>query len=174
MLLTVDIGNTNVVMGLMPTRGELASQLRFPTDKRRTVREFMDGFEALVAMHGFDFSDVAGAVVSSVVPELTESVVASVRAKTNLEPLVVNYKMNLGFSIDMDTPERLGVDMIADAAGAVNDYDGALAIFDMGTATTCSVLTSDRTYIGSIIYPGVVISQDASYCAVLAAAVHQV
>ena len=55
MLLTVDIGNTNVVMGLMPTRGELASQLRFPTDKRRTVREFMDGFEALVAMHGFDF-----------------------------------------------------------------------------------------------------------------------
>ncbi len=56
MLLTVDIGNTNVVMGLMPTRGELASQLRFPTDKRRTVREFMDGFEALVAMHGFDFS----------------------------------------------------------------------------------------------------------------------
>ena len=60
MLLTVDIGNTNVVMGLMPTRGELASQLRFPTDKRRTVREFMDGFEALVAMHGFDFSDVAG------------------------------------------------------------------------------------------------------------------
>ena len=71
MLLTVDIGNTNVVMGLMPTRGELASQLRFPTDKRRTVREFMDGFEALVAMHGFDFSDVAGAVVSSVVPELT-------------------------------------------------------------------------------------------------------
>ena len=151
MLLTVDIGNTNVVMGLMPTRGELASQLRFPTDKRRTVREFMDGFEALVAMHGFDFSDVTGAVVSSVVPELTESVVASVRAKTNLEPLVVNYKMNLGFSIDMDTPERLGVDMIADAAGAVNDYDGALAIFDMGTATTCSVLTSDRTYIGSII-----------------------
>ena len=148
MLLTVDIGNTNVVMGLMPTRGELASQLRFPTDKRRTVREFMDGFEALVAMHGFDFSDVTGAVVSSVVPELTESVVASVRAKTNLEPLVVNYKMNLGFSIDMDTP-------------AVNDYDGALAIFDMGTATTCSVLTSDRTYIGSIIYPGVVISQDA-------------
>lgn len=161
MLLTIDIGNTNVVMGLMPTRGELASQLRFPTDKRRTVREFMDGFEALVAMHGFDFSDVTGAVVSSVVPELTESVVASVRAKTNLEPLVVNYKMNLGFSIDMDTPERLGVDMIADAAGAVNDYDGALAIFDMGTATTCSVLTSDRTYIGSIIYPGVVISQDA-------------
>lgn len=131
MLLTVDIGNTNVVMGLMPTRGELASQLRFPTDKRRTVREFMDGFEALVAMHGFDFSDVTGAVVSSVVPELTESVVASVRAKTNLEPLVVNYKMNLGFSIDMDTPERLGRRHDCRRGGAVNDYDGALAIFDM-------------------------------------------
>ena len=67
MLLTVDIGNTNVVMGLMPTRGELASQLRFPTDKRRTVREFMDGFEALVAMHGFDFSDVASCTFSRAV-----------------------------------------------------------------------------------------------------------
>lgn len=161
MLLTVDIGNTNVVMGLMPSRGELASQIRFPTDKRRTVREFMESFEALVAMHGFDFSDVDAAIISSVVPELTDSVVASVRAKTGLEPLVVNYLMNLGFTIDMDTPEKLGVDMIADAAGAVNDYEGALAIFDMGTATTCSVVTSDRVYIGSIIYPGVVISQDA-------------
>ena len=112
MLLTVDIGNTNVVMGLMPERGVLASSLRFPTDKRRTVREFMEGFEALVAMHGFDFGDVDGAILSSVVPELTESVVASVHAKTGFDPLVVNYKMDLGFTIDMDTPERLGVDMI--------------------------------------------------------------
>ena len=161
MLLTVDIGNTNVVMGLMPTRGELVSSLRFPTDKRRTVPEFMEGFEALVAMHGFNFDDVDGAILSSVVPELTDSVVASVRVKTGFDPMVVNHQMDLGFTIDMDTPEKLGVDMIADAAGAIGDYDGALAIFDMGTANTCSVVTSNRIYIGSIIYPGVVISQDA-------------
>ena len=161
MLLTVDIGNTNVVMGLMPERGLLASNLRFPTDKRRTVQEFMEGFEALVAMHGFDFSNVNGAIVSSVVPELTDSVVASVRAKTGDDPLVVDHRMNLGFTIDMDTPEKLGVDMIADAAGAVGDYEGNLAIFDMGTATTCSVVSADRVYLGSIIMPGVVISQDA-------------
>ena len=170
MLLTVDIGNTNVVMGLMPTRGELASQLRFPTDKRRTVREFMDGFEALVAMHGFDFSDVAGAVVSSVVPELTESVVASVRAKTNLEPLVVNYKMNLGFSIDMDTPERLGVDMIADAAGLrrrARDFRHGHGHHVLGAHERPHVyrlhhLSWRRDFSGR------------AYCAVLAAAVHQV
>jgi len=161
MLLTVDIGNTNVVMGLMPERGLLASNLRFPTDKRRTVQEFMEGFEALVAMHGFDFSNVNGAIVSSVVPELTDSVVASVRAKTGDAPLVVDHRMDLGFTIDMETPEKLGVDMIADAAGAINDYDGNLAIFDMGTATTCSVVSADRVYLGSIIMPGVVISQDA-------------
>ncbi|MDO4442412.1 MAG: type III pantothenate kinase [Slackia sp.] len=161
MLLTVDIGNTNVVMGLMPERGQLASNLRFPTDKRRTVQEFMEGFEALVAMHGFDFSNVDGAIVSSVVPELTDSVVASVRAKTGEDPLVVNHRMDLGLTIDMDTPEKLGVDMIADAAGAVNDYEGNLAIFDMGTATTCSVVNAERVYVGSIIMPGVVISQDA-------------
>lgn len=161
MLLVVDIGNTNVTMGLMPSRGELASSLHFPTDKRRTTEEFMEGFEALVAMHGFDFSNVRGAIISSVVPELTDSVVASVRAKTGTDPLVVNCGMNLGFTIDMDTPERLGADMIADAAAGVRDYEGALAIFDMGTATTCSVVTADRVYIGSIIIPGVVISQDA-------------
>ncbi|MFR3272864.1 MAG: type III pantothenate kinase [Slackia sp.] len=87
--------------------------------------------------------------------------VASVRAKTGDDPLVVDYRMNLGFTIDMDTPEKLGVDMIADAAGAVGDYEGNLAIFDMGTATTCSVVSADRVYLGSIIMPGVVISQDA-------------
>lgn len=161
MLLTVDIGNTNVVMGLMPSRGELASHIRFPTDKRRTVEEFMEGFEALVTMHGFDFSNVNGAIVSSVVPELTGSVVASVRAKTGDDPMVVRHDMRLGFSIDMDTPEKLGADMIADAAGGVNDYEGCLAIFDMGTATTCSIVNSERVYLGSIIMPGVVISQDA-------------
>ena len=87
---------------------------------------------------------------------------------------MVNYKMNLGFSIDMDTPERLGVDMIADAAGAVNDYDGALAIFDMGTATTCSVLT-ERSHVYRLHHLSW--RRDFSgraYRAVLAAAVHQV
>ena len=161
MLLTVDIGNTNVVMGLMEARGQLASVIRFPTDKRRTVEEFMESFEALVAMHGFDFSSVTGSIVSSVVPELTDSVVASVHAKTGEDPLVLRHDMDLGFKIDMDTPDKLGADMIADAAGAVRDYQGCLAIFDMGTATTCSVLTADKVYIGSIIMPGVVISQDA-------------
>ena len=161
MLLAVDIGNTNVVMGLMPTRGELVSALRFPTDKRRTIDEFMEGFEGVVAMHGFDFSNVDSAIVSSVVPELTESVVASVKAKTGLDPLVVNSSMDLGFTITTDHPDKLGVDMIADAAGAVADYEGCLAIFDMGTATTLSVLNSSREYLGSIIIPGVVISQDA-------------
>ena len=161
MLLTVDIGNTNVCMGLMPERGVLASHIRFPTDKRRTVEEFMESFEALVAMQHFDFSGVTGAIVSSVVPELTDSVVASVHAMAGRDPMVVRYDMNLGFTIDMDTPERLGADMIADAAGAVNDYEGALAIYDMGTATTCSIVSADKVYLGSIIMPGVVISQDA-------------
>lgn len=161
MLLTVDIGNTNVCMGLMPERGVLASHIRFPTDKRRTVEEFMENFEALVAMQHFDFSGVTGAIVSSVVPELTDSVVASVHAKAGRDPMVVRHDMNLGFTIDMDTPERLGADMIADAAGAVNDYEGALAIYDMGTATTCSIVSADKVYLGSIIIPGVVISQDA-------------
>lgn len=95
-------------------------------------------------------------------------------AKTGEDPLVVNYRMNLGFDIDMETPEKLGVDMIADAAGAVNDYEGCLAIFDMGTATTCSVLTAQRTYIGSIIIPGVVISQDALTAKASQASVYQV
>ena len=161
MLLTVDIGNTNVVMGLMSARGELASHIRFPTDKRRTVEEFMESFEALIAMHHFDFSNVNGAIISSVVPELTESVVASVRVMANREPMVVTNRLKLGFTISMDSPERLGADMIADAAAAVNDYQGALAVYDMGTATTCSILSADKVYLGSIIIPGVVISQDA-------------
>ncbi len=161
MLLTVDIGNTNVVMGLMRTRGDLVSQIRFPTDKRRTVEEFMESFEALVHMHHFDFSSVGGAIVSSVVPELTDSVVASVRAMTGEDPMVVSSELELGFTITMDEPWRLGADMIADAAGAVNNYAGALAIYDMGTATTCSVVSADARYLGSIIIPGVVIAQDA-------------
>jgi type III pantothenate kinase len=165
MILTVDIGNTNVVMGLMESRGVFASHIRFPTDKRRTVREFMESFEALVAMQHFTFDRVDGAIVSSVVPELTGSVVASVRAKIDKDPLVVSSDMDLGITIDIESPERLGADMIVDAVGATNEYFGNLAIFDMGTCTTCSVVTADKVYKGSIIIPGVVISQDAQTAA---------
>ena len=161
MILTADIGNTNVVMGLMSERGKLESRLRFPTDKRRTVKDFMIGFEALVNMHHFDFSNVEGAVVSSVVPELTDSVVQSLRIKVGEDPVVLSNKLELGMTIDIDTPDKLGVDMIADAVGAINEFEGNLAIFDMGTATTCSVVNADRVYLGSIIIPGIEISQDA-------------
>lgn len=157
----VDIGNTNVTLGLMEGRGRLTWQLRMPTDKRLTVEEFMAAFESVMGPHTFARDAIEGAIVSSVVPELTDAMSAAVEAKTGVRPLIVHAGLALGIDIDIDTPDRLGVDMIADAVGAVNEYEGSLCIFDLGTATTCSVVRADRAYIGSIIMPGVAISQNA-------------
>ncbi|MBQ9690820.1 MAG: type III pantothenate kinase [Eggerthellaceae bacterium] len=164
MILAVDIGNTNVAFALMNERDAFESQLRFPTDKRRTARDFMVGFEALLAMHQFDFSQVDGAIVSSVVPELTDHVVQSIVDKIHKDPLLVSHELDLGFFIHIDTPHALGADLIADAAGALGSYSGNLAVFDLGTATTCSIIRNNGShpvYEGSLIIPGVATSQDA-------------
>ncbi len=170
MILCIDIGNTNVVMGLMSSRGVLDLCKRVATMKpidQEQVDQATDTFKAQLAFflcqdgHSEFPAHIDGCIICSVVPEFTACVQSAVEYVTDKKPLVVSPALKLGLTIDYDAPGRLGADLIADAVAGIQEFSAPLAIFDLGTATTCSIIDAHATYKGSIIIPGIMISKDA-------------
>lgn len=156
--LLIDIGNTNIVIGGM-AGDQLQFTFRLPSD----VRRFPDdsSLKQLFARHGVPVSQIAGGILSSVVPALTITVGQAMKRLTGHAFLVAGPDLALGLTIRMDNPYRVGVDLLADAVGALARYAPPLAIFDMGTATTMSVVDQEGNYTGSLIIPGLRLSLDA-------------
>lgn len=173
MILVIDIGNSNIVLAAYEGMQKLFAT-RLPSGSgvvwtvpamRREMKRYLS--ECRQGEAGGALAE--GAVISSVVPRLTPIVSGAAEQLCGGTPLIVGSHMNTGLRIEMDAPERVGADLLADACAAARDYTGALAVFDMGTATTCSVITENRAYIATLILPGVHISMQAlsSRCAQL-------
>ena len=144
MILCVDIGNSTVFMGLVH-KGEVVSSVRFPSSLT-SFTEKIGGF-----IKGQVIEKV---LLSSVVPSATPLVEEAVMVLTSLSPLLVKRDLHPSFQIALDVPASLGADRIADAAGALQDYDLPLIIIDLGTATTFSVIDKEGVFRGGSIGPG--------------------
>lgn len=161
MIFAVDIGNSNIVIGLMDDERKVRFSGRIRTDRQKTREEFMIDLKTLLDIYHITMKGIRGVIISSVVPELTDVVREGMALLTGLTPMVVGLGIKTGIKIATDHPASLGSDLVVDAVGATEEYPGTLAVFDMGTATTCSVIDTDRTYLGTMIMPGIRISQDA-------------
>lgn len=161
MILAIDIGNSNIVAGLLDKQKKVLFSGRMPTDKKMSKEKTAAGLMELLEAWDKRAEGIEGAVISSVVPEITEAVKAGTEAVIEKKVIIVEPGIVTGLVIDMDDPAKVGADLIVDAVAAAEEYTGALAIFDMGTATTCSVVSADKTYLGTIIMPGLGISQEA-------------
>ena len=161
MLFVIDIGNTNIVTAIMASASDVVCEGRIETVKTDTADILASGFEAFLSDHKDKKRLITGVAISSVVPEITQAAAKAAQIVTGYEPLVLNYKTDTGITIANDRPKSTGMDLIAAAAGAAMEYKGALAIYDLGTATTMTVVTSDRRFIGGLIMPGVGISKEA-------------
>jgi len=160
MILGVDMGNTNIVFGCIDN-DELYFTERVSTDKSRTDAEYAMTFKMLLEHNSIDLSAIDGAIISSVVPPLTDTIIKAVKKITGINPLVVGPGIKTGLDIKTDNPAALGSDLIVDAVAGVEEYGAPLIIIDMGTATTISVIDKNRVYTGGIIAPGINISMDA-------------
>ncbi len=160
MLLAIDIGNTNVHLGLWQGNKWLISW------RARTVPDKMPD-EYAVLLHSFlESSDltyraVTGVVISSVVPRLTISFVELVQRYIHVEPLVVTHKTDTGVRVEIDQPEQAGADRIVNSAAVVALYGAPAIVIDFGTATTFDIVSADGAYRGGAIAPGINVSQDA-------------
>lgn len=161
MIAAVDIGNSNIVIGLMDEARQVCFSGRIRSDRQKTKEEFMIELKTLLEIYHVTLEGVQGIIISSVVPGLTDVVREGLSLMTGLTPLVVGHGIRTGIRIATDHPASLGSDLVVDAVAATEEYSGTIAIFDMGTATTCSVVDGRRSYLGTLIMPGVKISQDA-------------
>lgn len=160
MLLALDVGNTNVHCGVY--RGEeLLAHVDFFNSRERSCDELGLLLRQLLDARGVGAPQVQAVAVASVVPSVTDTVVAAVRQWFNLEPFVLGPSSDLGIAVRYGDLRELGADRIADAVGGFVKYGGPLIVVDAGTATTVDAIAADGTYLGGAIAPGLRICMDA-------------
>jgi type III pantothenate kinase len=160
MLLAIDIGNTNTVLGLY--RGELLAHCwRLRTDRSRTADEWALAVHGLFAMAGLRSGAISGATIVSVVPPALPAMVALCRGHFNCDPLVIGAETKTGMPVHYDNPGEVGADRIVNAVAAYARKPQSLIVVDCGTATTFDVVSSTGEYLGGAIAPGLGISAEA-------------
>lgn len=162
MILVIDVGNTNIVLGAYDDRGYLADW-RLSTDAKRTADEYGIQVTELFLQKKLDPSDVEGVIVSSVVPNIMYSLEHMIRKYFELEPIIVGPGVKTGINIKYDNPREVGADRIVNAVAAHEIYNKSLIIIDFGTATTFCALTKNADYLGGTICPGIKIASEALY-----------
>ncbi|MBR7008916.1 MAG: type III pantothenate kinase [Ruminococcus sp.] len=160
MILAVDIGNTNIVIGCCDDDRILFRE-RVSTSLTATDLEYAVTLRTAVEMNGLDGSQIDGAIISSVVPTITNTVKAAVEKYTKVKCKIVGPGMKTGLSIKIDNPAQLGSDLVVDAVAGTSEYEAPMIIIDMGTATTLSAIDKDKNYLGGMILPGIMVSHDS-------------
>ncbi len=160
MLLTVDIGNTNIVFGGI-TNGKIDFMARVSTNKIKTEDEYGADLITILKLHNVDKKNIEGGIIASVVPPVLVAIRRAVKMVIGTEPIVVGPGVKTGLNILMDNPAAVGTDKIVAAVAALKEFEPPIIIVDMGTATTICVVDKNKNYIGGCIMPGVNISLDA-------------
>lgn len=160
MLLTIDVGNTNIGFGLF-TGSELVHQFRCESVKQRTVDEYAVLIRQMIAMRDVSLREIDAAIIASVVPALTDVMAETVRRAFAREPIVVGPGMRTGMPILYENPREVGADRIVNAIAAYEDVKGPLIVVDFGTATTFDCVSAKGEYLGGVIAPGIQISVEA-------------
>lgn len=160
MILVIDIGNTNIVAGCVEGK-EILFRERLSTAHRATMLEYSVLFKTAFEMNGIDYKKIEGAIISSVVPSVTNVVRDAISKLCEVSPMIVGPGVKTGISIVIDNPAQLGSDLVVDAVASVEEYSVPQIVIDMGTATTISVINGKKQFLGGAILPGVAVSHDA-------------
>ena len=160
MLLAIDIGNTNLVIGGIRD-DQLLFKARIATDRLRTSDQYGVEIKNMIEAFGHSISEIDDCIISSVVPPVFNSVKTGVIKVIGKQPMVVGPGLKTGLNIHMDVPSQVGSDRIVIAVAALAEYSAPLILMDLGTATTIEVVEPDNIYMGGIIFPGVRVSLDA-------------
>jgi type III pantothenate kinase len=157
MLLAIDIGNTNVVFGFF-IKGKLVQTKRISSTISRTEDELWIVLKEFLAQVKTSPESMEGVVISSVVSELNEIFINTVKENFKITPLFINSMMDLGFKIPYDDPTTLGADRICNVFAVIKKFGGPAIIVDFGTATTYDIITNKCEYLGGVIAPGLKMS----------------
>lgn len=160
MLLTIDIGNTNISLGVFSGE-EFVLNCRIATERQKTEDQYAIQFTDIFTLYKIDSQKISGGIISSVVPEITNSVMGALEKLINGKVITLAPGVKTGLNILIDNPAQLGGDLAAGAVGAAAHYPLPAFIVDLGTATKICVVDEKKNFRGCLIAPGVAISLKA-------------
>ena len=160
MILAIDIGNSNIVLG--GVEGEkVLFEARLQTDTTKTSDQYCVELKILLEAYGISTQTIEGGIIASVVPRVLNSMQTAVRKLTGKKCLVVGPGLKTGLDIRLENPDQTGADLVAGCVAALREYKAPMIVIDMGTATTMTVLNAQGALVGGCICPGIKISMDA-------------
>ena len=160
MILAVDIGNSNIVIGGLEG-DEIRFEARLRTDATKTSDEYCIDLKMILEVYGVHAGQIEGAIIASVVPQVMNSIKTAIKKLTGKNALVVGPGLKTGLNIKIENPAQTGADLVVGSVAALREHKAPLIVIDMGTATTMMVLDENGAFIGGSISPGVKISMDA-------------
>lgn len=160
MILTIDVGNSNIVIGCVRDE-EILFEARIRTDATKTSDEYSVDIKNILDIYGVDREAIEGGIIASVVPQVLNSLQTAVKKLTGKTCLVVGPGLKTGLNIRLENPSQTGADLVVGSVAALREHKPPMIIVDMGTATTMVVLDKEGALIGGCICPGVKISMDA-------------
>ena len=160
MILAVDIGNTNIVIGCIEEEKVYFVE-RVSTDISKTELEYVVQFKTLLELYRIKMEEITGCIIASVVPPLNNIVKNAMEKLLRITPMIVGPGLKTGLNILMDNPAQVGADLIVNAVAGLKYYGAPIIIIDMGTATTISVVDKNKNYVGGMILPGVKVSLES-------------
>lgn len=160
MILTIDIGNTNIVLGGFDDE-KLRFISRISTNAKKTDAEYATKLKSILSLYGVDESEVSGAAISSVVPILTQTMANAIKIVFNVKAVIVGPGIKTGINLLADNPAQVGADLICACVAAAKLYTPPVLIIDMGTATKFMLVDESKSFTGVSIMPGVEISLKA-------------
>ena len=160
MILAVDVGNSNIVIGCMEGQ-KIVFEARIRTDATKTSDEYCVDLKNILDIYGVKREAVEGAILASVVPQVLNSIKTAIKKLTGKTALVVGPGLKTGLNIKIENPAQTGADLVVGAVAALREHKPPMIVIDMGTATTMMVLDQTGAFIGGSISPGVKISMDA-------------
>ena len=160
MILTVDIGNSNIVLGGVQ-EDKIVFEARLLTEPTKTSDQYCVEVKSLLDIYGVERSQIEGSIIASVVPQVLNSFQTAIKKLTGKAALVVGPGIKTGLNIKLENPGQTGADLVVADVAALREHKPPMIVIDMGTATTMSVLDETGAHIGGCIIPGVKISLDA-------------
>ena len=157
MILAIDIGNTNIVIGCFEGNNIKFTE-RLSTNHKATELEYAILFKNVLEIYSIKPESIDGGIISSVVPSITNVIKNAMGKLTENNIIVIGPGIKTGLSILTDNPAQLGSDLVVDAVACINEYPLPAMIFDLGTATTISVVDKNKNYLGTVIMPGMEVS----------------
>ncbi|MCD8510377.1 MAG: type III pantothenate kinase [Bacillus sp. (in: Bacteria)] len=162
MILTMDVGNTNIALGVY-NQSDLKYHWKVGTDASKTEDQYAMLIKDLFMHEGLNLRDVEGVIIASVVPQMMYSLEQMCKKYFNVSPMIIGPGIKTGLNIKYDNPREVGADRIVNAVAGINQYGCPLIIVDFGTATTYCYINEDKQYMGGAIAPGIAISNEALY-----------